>query len=82
MLRTLLETDAAEIARRRCRLLLGYAGWGPGQLDGELEADAWIIEAAHPDDPWRPSDLWEHALRRKGGAYALMATMPLDPSLN
>jgi putative transcriptional regulator len=67
---------------RRVRVFAGYAGWGPGQLDDEIEQEAWITAAAAPDDPFAESDLWPEVLQRKGGGYALMATMPVDPTLN
>jgi putative transcriptional regulator len=67
---------------RASRVYAGHAGWAPGQLDGELEKDAWIVEPAHPDDPFDDGDLWSHVLDRKGGGYALLARMPEDPSLN
>jgi putative transcriptional regulator len=66
----------------RLRVFVGYAGWGAGQLDGELEQDAWITDPAHPDDPFRDGDLWAQTLARKGGEYALLARMPPDPSVN
>jgi putative transcriptional regulator len=66
----------------RLRVFAGYAGWGPEQLDGEVEAEAWILEDAHPDDPFAEGDLWAQVLRRKGGEYALLARMPADPSVN
>jgi putative transcriptional regulator len=66
----------------RVRVFAGYAGWGPGQLEGELEAEAWIVEPAHPDDPFADGDLWARVLSRKGGEYGLLARMPADPSLN
>jgi hypothetical protein len=37
---------------------------------------------ARPEDPFEDEDIWSEALRRKGGSYRLMATMPADPSLN
>jgi putative transcriptional regulator len=64
------------------RVYAGHAGWGPGQLDGELEADAWIVEPAEPEDPFDEGDLWSDVLDRKGGGYTLLARMPEDPSLN
>ena len=67
---------------RRLRVYVGYAGWGEGQLDGELEQEAWIVEDAHPDDPFRDGDLWSVVLGRKGGEFALLARMPPDPSVN
>jgi putative transcriptional regulator len=77
-----LDPDRPGAALRSLRVYAGYAGWGPGQLESELEQDAWIVEAADPDDPFREGDLWSFVLGRKGGRYALLATMPADASLN
>jgi putative transcriptional regulator len=63
-------------------IAFGYAGWAPGQLDGELDAEAWVVVPADPCDPFEDGDIWSDALRRKGGSYRLLATMPADPSLN
>jgi len=69
---------------RRARVYAGYAGWGPGQLDGELEDGSWIVEPARPEDVFTddPESLWSDVLRRKGGPFAVLAAMPPDPSLN
>jgi len=66
------------------RVFAGYAGWGPGQLDGELDRDDWIIEPAQASDVFSetPEELWAAVLERKGGQYALVARMPEDPSQN
>jgi putative transcriptional regulator len=77
-----LDPEAPNESLRRLRVYAGYAGWGPGQLDGELEQDAWIIVAAKVDDPFEEGDLWSEAVGRKGGSYRLLSTMPSDPSLN
>jgi putative transcriptional regulator len=77
-----LDPEGSNSSLRRLRVYAGYAGWAPGQLDGELEQGAWIVQEAEPDDPFRDDDLWSEALRRKGGGYRLLATMPADPSLN
>ena len=68
----------------RIRVFAGYAGWGPGQLDGELEREDWIIEPARPGDVFHedPDALWAEVLQRKGGQYALVARMPDDPTMN
>lgn len=69
---------------RRARCFAGHSGWGPGQLDAELAQEAWIVERLDPEDPWTESgaDLWSRVLERKGGEYALVARMPVDPSVN
>jgi putative transcriptional regulator len=77
-----LDPEAPNESLRRLRVYAGYAGWGPGQLDGELDQDAWIVVRAEVDDPFGEADLWSEAVGRKGGSYRLLATMPSDPSLN
>jgi putative transcriptional regulator len=69
---------------RTGRAFLGHAGWGPGQLDGELERGDWILEPARRQDAFSedPGGLWSEVLTRKGGSYALVARMPADPSMN
>jgi putative transcriptional regulator len=78
-----VEPSAIE-AIRRVRVFAGYAGWGPGQLEAELEQSAWIRELALPEDVFTedPEGLWTVVVRRKGGEASLMATMPFDPSTN
>jgi putative transcriptional regulator len=67
---------------RDVRVYAGHAGWAAGQLDDELEREAWIVESVQPDDPFDEGDLWSDVLDRKGGGYTLLARMPEDPSLN
>jgi putative transcriptional regulator len=78
--------DAADVvlATTRRRVFAGYAGWGAGQLESELERDDWIVEPARNDDAFTdsPDELWADVLRRKGGIYELVARMPEDPSVN
>ncbi len=79
------EVDPEELGElRRTRVFAGYAGWGPGQLEGELEEGSWIVEPALPDDVFtaEPDELWSVVLLRKGGPFGVLALMPLDPSLN
>jgi putative transcriptional regulator len=77
-----LDPDGPASSLRRLRVFAGYAGWGPGQLEDELEQDAWIVAPAEPGDAFHDDDLWPVALQRKGGGFTLLATMPADPSLN
>jgi len=72
------------VATRRARAYAGFAGWGAGQLEEELEEGSWITEPADVEDVFTDDhdQLWSAVLRRKGGQYLLLATMPLDPSLN
>ena len=79
-----LEAETFDIAARRARAFAGHSGWGPGQLDSELEEEAWFVAPFEREDAFAddPDELWSRVLMRKGGAYALVARMPLDPSVN
>ena len=68
----------------RARIFAGYSGWGPGQLEGELEEDAWLVTRATEADVFtaEPDHLWERVVGRLGPGYALLRTMPLDPEQN
>ncbi len=69
---------------QRARVYVGHSGWGPGQLEAELEGNAWIVEAATEEDVFNPSpdSLWRSILERKGPDFAALARIPFDPSMN
>jgi putative transcriptional regulator len=52
----------------RARVLAGYAGWGPGQLDAELAQSAWLIGSVDADLVFDidANLMWETAIRRLG----------------
>ncbi|MGE5244990.1 MAG: YqgE/AlgH family protein [Betaproteobacteria bacterium] len=64
LLRRLLETPEPPNAR----LVVGYSGWGAGQLEAELEASAWLISDVDRDLIFDtpPEQMWERAIRRLG----------------
>jgi putative transcriptional regulator len=68
----------------RGRVFVGHAGWGPGQLEAEMDEDSWIVEPATEDDVFTrsPDDLWHDVLKRKGPPYDLVSRIPFDPSVN
>jgi len=52
----------------RARVIAGYAGWGPGQLDEEMSQSSWLLAEVEPDFLFDTpaSELWEAAIRRLG----------------
>jgi len=66
------------------RFFLGYSGWGEGQLDSEMQQNAWIIGKADTDDLFDiPSnELWRNILKSMGGKYKMYSNYPIDPKLN
>jgi putative transcriptional regulator len=49
---------------RQGMLALGYAGWGPGQLEAEMQQNAWLTAPADPDLVFDGDDdtRWRRAL--------------------
>jgi putative transcriptional regulator len=53
---------------QRSRVIVGYAAWGPGQLENELAQSSWLTIAVDPSLIFDvPADqMWEAAIRRLG----------------
>ena len=53
---------------RNLHLLLGYAGWGPGQLESELAEGAWLVAPLCRESVFGvdASVMWEHVVRSLG----------------
>lgn len=66
------------------RVFAGYAGWSPGQLEGEVEEGSWLVVDSGPQDllDASPQDLWSRVLRRQPDESRLLATYPADPAMN
>jgi len=70
LLRRLLEPDPP----LRTRLVVGYSGWAPGQLEAELQASAWLMSDVDSDLIFTtpPERMWEAAIRRLGADPATL----------
>ncbi|MHA1598414.1 MAG: YqgE/AlgH family protein [Alphaproteobacteria bacterium] len=64
----ILRAIADGFGPRRCLLALGYAGWGPGQLDAEILENGWLNVAADDDLVFGDDldDKWLHAMDKIG----------------
>lgn len=66
----ILRAMAENMGPRQRRVILGYAGWAPGQLDAEIARGDWLTAAATPalifDD--EPQSLWRRVYRHAGQA--------------
>jgi len=66
------------------RIFAGYAGWGAGQLEAEIDDGSWHVVPGEGPDVFRvdTTTLWRDVLRRQPGERAWSSTQPLDPELN
>lgn len=78
-----LEADPALVVPdlQALRLFAGYAGWGSGQLESEVDSGAWFVVDTVLSDPFcaEPAELWRQVLTRQGGLFRTVST---DPTLN
>jgi putative transcriptional regulator len=79
-----LDEDPVVAGFAEVRLFAGYAGWGPGQLDGELGANGWLVVDARPGDALDPdpATMWRRVVARQPGSTAWLATFPEDLAVN
>lgn len=66
------------------RIFVGYAGWSPGQLEGEIAAGAWFVFPAEVDDLFlaRPDLLRSSVFLRQRNEHRIFALYPDDPRSN
>lgn len=72
----ILRDIAAGSGPKRRLLALGYAGWGPGQLDQEIQSNAWLCVPADQDLIFDDSldDKWERCIGKIGVDYRLLSS--------
>lgn len=70
-LKTLQELISGEIAETAFHAYAGYAGWGAGQLEGELLRGDWLVAPADADTVFSsdPDNVWHELMRRNSGLW-------------
>jgi putative transcriptional regulator len=78
------DPDAVSAAITGLRVFSGYAGWGAGQLETELEIGGWILTDPAPNEliTDEPDALWTHVLERLGGLRRTYVNAPPSLSMN
>ena len=68
----------AEAPPGHVRLLLGYAGWGPGQLEHEMVEGVWLTAPSSREAIFdvSPDAMWEYVVRSLGIDPATLIQTP------
>ena len=71
---TLVRQTLESAPDQRVRMVVGYAGWGAGQLDAELAQGGWLLAPVEADLIFETSSerMWEAAIRRLGAEPAML----------
>ncbi|MEM9799613.1 MAG: YqgE/AlgH family protein [Planctomycetota bacterium] len=78
-------TGVADDPDALVRFVVGYAGWGEGQLESEIRIGSWLPLPATPELVFSrddPEAVWREAMSRLGGGGPSLAHLPPDPSWN
>ena len=75
----LRQVDSSDIL-----FFVGYSGWGPDQLQTELERKSWIVAPENAQFVFQDSyrDMWRQVLKSMGDKYQVISNYPVDPRLN
>jgi putative transcriptional regulator len=73
-----------KITPKQIRFYLGYSGWGPHQLENELEEKSWVVADVKASlllkNP--PEKMWKNIVSKLGSDYSQWVNYPADPILN
>jgi putative transcriptional regulator len=77
-------SSLAEEERPDVRVFAGYSGWGPGQVEGELKAETWVVIPATREIVFTAdaAGAWADAFARKGPLYQIILQTGFKPSMN
>lgn len=66
------------------KLFVGYSGWAAGQLEEEIERNAWAVAEVEEIEEIMlvMDDAWKYFMAKLGTKFQLMTNFPLDPSYN
>ena len=79
--------ELVEERQFRFKAFSGYSGWGPNQLEAEIEAGGWFVTKANPADVFdSSSELWKNLCERIGqdflSSFGITKNSMIDPNLN
>lgn len=76
--------SAGKVKKNEIRFFLGYSGWSPGQLEEELENNAWLVADIRPDMVMKSdqANFWNEILQKMNNKYQVWANFPENPGLN
>ena len=76
--------NKGEASSKSVKFFMGYSGWAPGQLDGEIAENSWVVSTLR-DELIMTRDvknIWETAMHELGDIYKTWTNFPRNPSFN
>jgi putative transcriptional regulator len=73
------------IKENKIRFFLGYSGWAAGQLDQEIQENAWVVanvEDTNDVMDINKNEIWKYFMTKLGDKYKLISKFPINPNEN
>jgi putative transcriptional regulator len=76
--------NSGKVEPGQVRFFLGYSGWAPNQLQGEIDENAWLIGEldAAMIMASEQTNFWNDVLKRMNNKYQVWANFPENPGMN
>jgi len=76
--------NAGEADHTQVKFFAGYSGWSPGQLEGEIEENSWIVADAEDEVimNYDVQDVWKYIMEGLGDVFKAWTNFPENPSYN
>jgi putative transcriptional regulator len=74
-----------QVTEDEIKFFAGYSGWTPGQLNGEIDEDTWIVTDKYNPEIIFTNDeqnMWKEVVISLGQRYAHIANFPENPEMN
>ena len=73
-----------KVTTNNCKFFIGYSGWGIGQLEAEIEMNAWLVAHSNTVLVFNTPEkmVWNDAVKSLGKQYSPLLFMPENPALN
>jgi putative transcriptional regulator len=74
-----------QLSENEIKFFAGYSGWTPGQLNGEIDEDTWIVTDKYNPEIIFTNDeqnMWKEVVVSLGQRYAHIANFPENPEMN
>jgi putative transcriptional regulator len=74
-----------QVTDTEIKFFAGYSGWTPGQLNGEIDEDTWIVtDKYNPEIIFTQDEqnMWKEVVISLGQRYAHIANFPENPEMN
>lgn len=73
-----------KLSHEEIKFFVGYSGWVPKQLEGELTKNSWLVSniKAKKVMAFNPEQMWDDVIKNLGRDYAYWTNFPSDPAMN